>query len=61
MSFNKKIINKEKLFEALKNDVSLKKLFSADSLIFKDDLVYYAYQLFKNGFSNEEILNKILK
>jgi hypothetical protein len=61
MSFNKKIINKEILFEVLSGDGSLEELFYAESLIFKDELVCYTYDLFKNGYSKEEILIKILK
>jgi len=61
MSFNKKIIDKKKIFEVLDSDISLETLFSADSIIFMDDLVYEVYELFKSGYSKEEILKKILK
>ena len=43
MSFNKKIITKEKLIEALNSEISLEKFFSADSIVFKDDLSHYAF------------------
>jgi hypothetical protein len=60
MSFNKKIITKEKLIEALNSEISLERFFSADSIVFKDDLSHYAFGLFKEGFSKEEIFKKIL-
>jgi|688.fasta_scaffold33954_5 hypothetical protein len=61
MSYNKKIIGKEKLFEVLNNDISLEQLFSADSMIFMDNLTYEAYELFRVGYSKEDIQKKILK
>lgn len=61
MSYNKKIIGKEKLLEVLNNDISLEQLFSADSMIFMDNLTYEVYELFKRGHSKEDILKKIIK
>lgn len=61
MSFNKKLISKKKLFEELDNGVSLEKIFSADSIIFMDNLTYEVYELFKSGYSKEDILKKIIK
>ena len=58
MNFNKKLINKKKLFEEPDNGVSLEKIFSADSIIFMDNLTYEVYELFKSGYSKEDILKK---
>jgi hypothetical protein len=61
MSYSKKIIGKEKLFDELDKNISLNEIFSADSIIFVDNFTHEVYKLFKSGHSKEEILKKILK
>lgn len=59
MGFHRRYINSESLLNLLKTDGSLKRIFSADALIFIDDLSEKIYQLHIDGMSNKEILNKL--
>lgn len=59
MGFNKRFVSSEQTLRALKNN-SLKSYYGkSDALIFMDNLSSKVYELFKEGKSDEEILNII--
>ncbi len=56
-----KYLKKELIIDLLTSGDSLREIFKADSIIFMDDFVRDVYDLYRQGFSEEEILNKLLK
>ena len=55
MGFNKRFISEETISNTLKNGDSLKRLFSADSLLFMDNKASEVYQLYQQGMSDTNI------
>ena len=59
MGFNKRYVCSKYTIEALKNN-SLREYYGkSDCLIFEDDLSSEVYKLFREGKTDEEILNNI--
>jgi len=59
MGFNKRYVSSIYTIEALKNN-SLREYYGkSDALIFEDELSSEVYKLFRQGKSDEEILNII--
>lgn len=58
MGFNKRILKKENI---LKNLPKLMTYLEADAIICTDDFSRKVYRLFREGFSEEEIINLINK
>ena len=56
MGFNKRILKKENI---LKNLPNLMTYLDADAIICTDDFSRKVYRLFTEGFSEEEIINKM--
>lgn len=59
MGFHKRYISFETLLSSLKKNESLNRVFNAEALIFTDDLSEKIYQLYNQGLTNNEILNKL--
>jgi hypothetical protein len=59
MGFHKRYISFETLLSSLKKNESLNRIFNAEALIFTDDLSEKIYQLYNQGLTNNEILNKL--
>jgi hypothetical protein len=55
MGFNKRFISEETISNTLKNGDSLKRLFSADALLFMDNKASEVYQLYQQGLSDTNI------
>ena len=58
MGFNKRVLKKENILNNLEN---LMKYLSADAIICTDDFSRKVYRLFREGFTEEEIINLINK
>jgi hypothetical protein len=59
MGFNKRFVKLEDIKEFLKNDYPLSKVFSADAIIFIDEVSTKIFKLHGNGISDKEILKMI--
>ena len=59
MGFHKRYISFETLLSSLKKNESLNRIFNAEALIFTDNLSEKIYQLYNQGLTNNEILNKL--
>lgn len=55
MGLNKRFISEETISNTLKNGYSLKRLFSADALLFMDNKASEVYQLYQQGLSDTNI------
>ena len=55
MGLNKRFISEETISNTLKNGDSLKRLFSADALLFMDNKASEVYQLYQQGLSDTNI------
>ena len=59
MGFNKRIVNKENILDAFKNNTSLKQLFNADAIIFLDEYSSEVYKLFTQGMVDKDIFKTL--
>lgn len=59
MGFHRRYIFIENLLYYLKNEKSLDELFSSEALIFSDKESEKIFDLYKEGLSNKEILEKL--
>jgi hypothetical protein len=59
MGFNKRIVNKENILTAFKNNVPLKQLFNADAIIFLDEYSSEVYKLFTQGMVDKDIIKTL--
>ena len=55
MGFSKRFVSSETIYNTLKSGGSLKKLFSADALLFMDNKASEVYQLYQQGLSDTNI------
>jgi viroplasmin and RNaseH domain-containing protein len=55
MGFSKRFVSSETIHKTLKSGDSLKKLFSADSILFMDNKATEIYKLFEQGLSEDKI------
>ena len=60
MGFNKRMIDKDSIFNSINNSKPLSQLFKGDALIFLDDYTSKVYDLFIKGIPDSEII-KILE
>jgi hypothetical protein len=61
MSFNKRYVSEETIRETIKNEDSLKKLFSSDAIIFVDDFSTKVYELLINKNTPEKDVVKFIE
>jgi DNA-binding NarL/FixJ family response regulator len=59
MGFHRRYIFIENLLYSLKNDLSLDRQFNSEALIFSDKESERIFDLYKEGLSNKEILEKL--
>lgn len=59
MGFHKRYLNKEIIYRSLKENKIVNLFTKADAFMFEDDESYYAYTLFEEGNTNNEILEKL--
>jgi hypothetical protein len=55
MGFNKRLVSKETIQNSFKNKQSLSELFKADAVIFMDSIASTAYQLYQEGYTDNQI------
>jgi hypothetical protein len=58
MGFHKRFITKDIIL--MTKEEHLKTLFSSDALIFEDDWSYNFYNMFNNGYTINEITQKLI-
>lgn len=59
MGFHKRYLNKEIIYRSLKENKIINLFTKADAFMFEDDESSYAYTLFEEGNTNNEILEKL--
>jgi len=59
MGFNTRYVSEETIMRTIKNEDSLKRLFSSDAIIFLDEFSTKVYDSLKNGFSEKEIIKSL--
>lgn len=61
MSFNKKLIDKEKITSYINNGLKLNDLFNSDTIIFLDNTSSKIYDWYIKGLTEDEIKSKLNK
>jgi len=59
MGFHKRYLNKEIIYRSLKENKIINLFTKADAFVFEDNESSYAYTLFEEGKTNDEILEKL--
>jgi hypothetical protein len=59
MGFHKRYLNKEIIYMSLKENKIINLFTKADAFVFEDNESSYAYSLFEEGKTNNEILEKL--
>jgi hypothetical protein len=59
MGFHKRYLNKEIIYRSLKENKIINLFTKADAFVFEDNESSYAYSLFEEGKTNNEILEKL--
>jgi len=59
MGFHKRYLNKEIIYRSLKENKIINLFTKADAFVFEDNESSYAYTLFEEGKTNNEILEKL--
>lgn len=56
MGFNKRVVSKNVIEEAIKSEKSLKSLFKADAVIVMDNVSTKVHELLSNGTEEREVI-----